>query len=153
MEDGDLLKEAFLFFDFDENFTEQDLSSRFHELAGKYHPDKGEYSSAEIFCRVIDYRQVLRQYLTGNKFKPSETDYQLYRRAKMMEREALEAYYLKTRGNKIWLDVQDNPPLKELRIELFRVIEIYDKITKEYPDSIWIPDIIMSMDKIAVWMK
>lgn len=153
MEDRDLLEEALQFFDLDEHFTEQKLNERFHELAVKYHPDKGEYSSTEIFCRIMEYRQVLKEYSQGKPQPSAENDYDLYRLAKKVEREALETYFEQTRGNTIWIDAKDNPPLRALRLELFRAIELYDRIIRIFPDSIWTQDSIASMEKISVWMR
>ena len=144
-----LIVEALEFFNLSENFSLEELNKRFHEMVKKYHPDSGEFSSPEVFFKIVEYRDILKPHSSEEK----EDDYSLYKKAKKAESAAILEYYKTTEGNKIFLNPEDNPALRKLRIELEKVVRMYDDLFRKFPDSIWIHDAKTSVGKISVWLK
>ena len=57
------LEDALLFFSLPRSFTKEDLKRRYRELALKYHPDRGEYTSDVLFVQLMNYYSYLDNYL------------------------------------------------------------------------------------------
>jgi hypothetical protein len=159
------LEEAILFFTLSKPFTKEDLKNRFRELANKYHPDKGEYTSDTLFVTLLHYKNILEQFLQKENqnivydnqpimHKSAQPDYPFYKEAKKMENEAILNYYrLRKNINIVELDDKKNKELLELREKLFIVKQKYEEFLSKYPESIWIQDVKDSLYNITVWWK
>ena len=155
---------ALLFFSLEPNFTREDLKKRYRELAKKYHPDMGEYTTDVLFVQLLSYNSLLEDYLQGlrqhgdNTVQPREsksnTEYTLYKESKSKERDAIHRYY-KSRENipVVELDEKKNKELIELREKLDAVRKEYIDFLKKFPNSIWIPDIQESLENMKLWWK
>lgn len=150
------LKEALEFFGFEKNFSFLDLQTRYRELAKKYHPDKGEFTSEILFIQLLEYKQVLEKYLLKNETivteaqrNKQESDYEIYKKAKRLENEAVLNYF-KARKNISGVEFQ-NPDLQVLLAELKKAKLLYDELIKKFPNSIWIRDAKDSIEGMKVW--
>lgn len=172
MEEEFLLKQALDFFGFHSNqFTSQQLRTKYRELALRYHPDAGEFSSEVLFQELVRARETLEQYLeTSNPTQegsahsqlssrqesntsPKNDDFSRYRSAKKRENDLILNYFGKTEGNPIFLSESDNPELRHLKVELRFVLAWYESILKDYPRTLFRSDIEKSIEKIRVWLK
>lgn len=144
--------------------TEELINKRFHELALKYHPDSGDYTTPEMFNRLILYRDILKKHaaqeihFTNSIDTQNENtildDFGLYKKAKKIENDAILKYFNATEGNRIYLDAKENPPLQELQESLKNTIVLYTRILEEFPESMWKRDIETSLKKIRnSWLK
>jgi len=144
--------EALDFFGLPGSFTKEQLNSQYHKLARQYHPDAGEYTTSAVFLKLVEYRDILSDFLNNRISEElKEDDYSLYKKAKNIENRSVIDYFKKTEGNRVFLKEEENRPLSELKSELKQAQEIYLKILQTYPDSIWREDIQASLKKIAVW--
>ena len=155
---------ALLFFSLEPNFTREDLKKRYRELAKKYHPDMGEYTTDILFVQLLSYNSLLEDYLQRERYHRSNTvqpresssnqEYSLYKESKSREREAVHRYY-KSRENIpiVELDEKKNKELLELREKLDIVKKEYLDFIKKYPGSIWIPDILESLENMKIWWR
>lgn len=154
------LKEALDFFHLEKNFSLPDLQSRYRELAKKYHPDKGEFTSEVLFIQLLEYKQILEKYLLENENKPigfenkKESDYEIYKKAKQIENDAILNYF-NSRKNipSVELDLEKNPELKILIEELKKAKALYEELIKKFPNSIWTRDAKDSIESMKVWWK
>ncbi|MCB1142863.1 MAG: molecular chaperone DnaJ [Leptospiraceae bacterium] len=160
-------EEALLFFSLDPQFSKEDMTSRFRDLANRYHPDKGEFTSDVMFVKLLHYKNILESHLGDIRIKTSgsnpgesrdtviqRNDYSLYREAKKLENEAIYRYYkLRKKHSTVELDENKNLELHKLREQLEIVRTKYEEFLIQYPDSIWVGDVKDSLDNISVWWK
>lgn len=162
------LEDALLFFSLSKTFTKEELKKRYRELALKYHPDRGEYTSDVLFVQLMNYYSYLDNYLNlyyseneiqSNDFvtqnqKVTKDEYKIYKEIKTRESEAILSYF-KSRKNlpSVELDPKKNPELNELRIKLDKIKKDYNDFIKQYPSSIWVADILDSIENLKVWWK
>lgn len=186
MEEEDLLELALGFFNLELPFTEEEFHTKYRELAKKYHPDAGEYTSSILFNELMRSKEILEQYLNrqteidshtqnpgmqkgmngnGNSQKTSKDEavgfekrpssdesYLIYKKAKEEENLAILDYFDKTKGNPVFLDPDDNPPLKKLISDLISPLSAYNTILREYPESIWVNDARDSIKRLGTWI-
>lgn len=169
MEQEDLLELALDFFGLEENFTEEQLRTRYRELAKKYHPDSSEFTSNILFNELNRCKTVLDDYLNFrthtkagsipypkaglNETKKKDLAYELYKAAKEIENRAILEYFEKTKGNPVFLDPKENPPLRDLAMALKIPMDNYKKILEEYPQSIWSKDAKDSLLRLVNWIR
>ncbi|MCB1156631.1 MAG: DnaJ domain-containing protein [Leptospiraceae bacterium] len=158
------MEEALSFFGLGKGFSENELKKKYRLLAKKYHPDRGEYTSDVLFLELIRYKNILDLYLQeeesenqpeeplAEKKKP-ESDFSLYREAKRIENDAIYRYFKKRDGEPVNLEKEKNPHLRELQKELTPAVELYKRLFKEFPSSIWCQDARDSLEKIAIWLR
>lgn len=161
------LEDALLFFSLPLSFEKADLKKRYRELALKYHPDRGEYTSDVLFVQLMQYHSFLESYLDKKdsqvipsevlspvSTKPNREEYNHYKDLKYRENEAI-LYYFNSRKNlkAVELDERKNKELAELKGKLEKIKQEYDDFTKTYPNSIWNQDIIDSIENLKVWFK
>ncbi len=154
------LQEALDFFHLKKNFSFLDLQSRYRELVKKYHPDRGEYTSTVLFIKLLEYKQILEKYLLENEneqfnFENTKaSDYELYKKAKQIENDAILSYFNSRKNISIVeLNLERNPELKILIEELKKSKTLYEELIKKFPNSIWIRDAKDSMESMKVWWK
>lgn len=166
MEEEDLLASALGFFGLEIHFSEEDFRHRYRELAKRYHPDSSEYSSPVLFNELTRSKTVLEKFLAEKEkaeisqkhsktpTPPTDPDpaYQLYKQAKDVENAAVLEYFEKTKGNPIYLNPEDNPPLRDLQKRLTLPLANYRKILNEYPRSIWANDAQDSTKRLENWL-
>lgn len=179
MEEEDLLELALVFFNLDKTFTEEEFHSKYRELAKKYHPDAGEYTSSILFNELLRSKEVLEEFLRrkstfsppisddgdeilnksnvskpekSTKPKPVDQSYNIYKKAKEEENLAILDYFDKTKGNPVFLNPEENPPLKKLISDLSSPISAYNTILNEYPESIWVNDARDSIKRLGTWI-
>ena len=164
------LEDALLFFSLSNTFTKDDLKRRYRELALKYHPDRGEYTSDVLFVQLMNYYSYLDNYLNiyYSESESQSTDsvlqnpnqkiikdeYKIYKEIKTRESESI-LFYFKSRKNlpSVELDPKQNPELTELRAKLDKIKKDYNEFIKLYPNSIWVADILDSIENLKVWWK
>jgi hypothetical protein len=161
------LEDALLFFSLPLSFEKEDLKKRYRELALKYHPDRGEYTSDVLFVQLMQYHSFLESYLDKKdsqeipsevlspvSTKPNREEYNHYKDLKYRENEAI-LYYFNSRKNlkAVELDERKNKELAELKGKLEKIKQEYEDFTKTYPNSIWNQDIIDSIENLKVWFK
>ena len=160
------LEDALLFFSLPVDFSSEDLKKRYRELALKYHPDRGEYTSDILFIQLMNYNSLLEEFLKTQNSQarnfPNESqnrnsgreEYTVYKDAKQRESDAILGYF-KSRKNltKVELDETKNRELLILREKLEKVKKEYEEYLKKYPSSIWIQDIYDSLENLKVWWK
>ena len=164
------LEDALLFFSLPRSFTKEDLKRRYRELALKYHPDRGEYTSDVLFVQLMNYYSYLDNYLniyySENENQSTDSvlqnpnqkiikdEYKIYKEIKTRESESI-LFYFKSRKNlpSVELDPKKNPELTELRAKLDKIKKDYNEFIKLYPNSIWVADILDSIDNLKVWWK
>ncbi len=167
MEEEDLLELALEFFNLKPDFTEEEFHSRYRELAKKFHPDSSEYTSTILFNELIRSKEILESYLKTNSVnhstegfnstpinptKKRDASYALYKKAKEEENIAILEYFEKTKGNPVFLNPEENPPLKKLIASLAIPLQAYNKILTEFPDSIWANDAKDSIKRLGAWL-
>ncbi|MCZ8239661.1 MAG: hypothetical protein O9346_08590 [Leptospiraceae bacterium] len=186
MEEEDLLELALGFFNLELPFTEEEFHAKYRELAKKYHPDAGEYTSSILFNELMRSKEILEQHLkrktelasktlkqelqtgmNGNlktkntssletenleRRPSSDISYMIYKKAKDEENIAILEYFDKTKGNPVFLDPDENPPLKKLISDLISPLSAYNTILKEYPESIWVNDARDSIKRLGTWI-
>lgn len=88
------------------------------------------------------------------QFSQSKKDeaYELYKIAKEIENEAILEYFEKTKGNPVFLEADQNPPLRRLLEKLERPLQNYKRIIRDFPRSIWVADAEDSIRRINVWL-
>lgn len=155
MEKELLLKEALAFFHLTEEHGLNDIHTRYHELAKKYHPDKGEFSSDVMFKELLKYRDVLIENEKTKVKKNNKKDpiFAIYRHAKQKESEALIRYFDEVKNLQVILDEKHNQYLRRLKADLTEPIQVYNEICKNHPDSIWFQDCLQSIERLKVWYK
>jgi hypothetical protein len=158
MEDDDVLTGALDFLGLSLPFSLEDLQLRYKELAKKFHPDKGEYTSPVLFQELNRSRLILENYLLGHESpspkSPTKDDsYDLYKKAKNIENSSIIKYYEVKEKNIVILEEHYNPYIQTLRKELEEAISIYKIIIEKYPNSIWVSDAKASWDKLKIWFK
>ncbi len=161
------LEDALLFFSLPISFEKEDLKKRYRELALKYHPDRGEYTSDVLFVQLMQYHSFLVSYLDKKEsqinssesqspvsIKPNREEYNQYKDLKYRENEAI-LYYFNSRKNlkSVELDEKKNKELAELKGKLEKIKHEYEDFTKTYPSSIWNQDIMDSIENLKVWFK
>jgi hypothetical protein len=164
------LEDALLFFSLPKAFTKEELKRRYRELALKYHPDRGEYTSDVLFVQLMNYYSYLENYLNlfysesfgvsndsvlhNSNQKITKDEYKIYKEIKTRESESI-LYYFKSRKNlpSVELDPKKNPELNELRVKLDKIKKDYNEFIKLYPNSIWVADILDSIENLKVWWK
>ena len=160
MEQEDLLILALDFFGLEESFTEAEFRERYLELAKKFHPDSSEFTSTVLFNELSRSKSILELHLNNRKTKtsphtlnqPKDQSYELYKKAKEIENRAILEYFEKTKGNPVYLDPEENPPLRDLIQKLEIPIRNYKIILEEYPQSIWAADSNDSLKRIRSWL-
>ncbi|MEM7181264.1 MAG: molecular chaperone DnaJ [Spirochaetota bacterium] len=150
--------QALQFFGFSKSYDSQQLKQRYRELALKYHPDRGEYTSEVLFLELVRYKTVLELFLEeGNATVSTEEEitdeYGIYKKAKKTENDAIYEYFHKRDGEPLVLDETINPELKKLRQKLQQAIHLYRDLLQRYPDSMWKADVKDSLEKMKVWWK
>lgn len=166
----DDIENALLFFSLSKPFSKDDLKKRYRELALKYHPDRGEYTTDVLFVQLMNYYSNLENYLDlhlseegspqfnsviqNSASNSTKDEYKIYKEIKSKESEAILAYF-KSRKNlpTVELDPKKNPELNELRTKLDKIKKDYHEFIKNYPQSIWVADIIDTMENLKVWWK
>jgi len=165
LEAEELLELALDFFGLPRNFTEEEFRNRYHELAKKYHPDVGEFTSTVLFNELQISKQILESYLQSRdvsnqksietpspeRKKSWDPAFELYKISKELENQSILDYYEKTKGNPIFLKEEENPPLRELRFRLQEPIRNYQTILERYPTSIWARDARDSIRRLRIW--
>jgi hypothetical protein len=155
MIDEEILSEALLFFRLEIPFTKDELKKKYRELAKKYHPDSGDYTTNVMFLELAKYKNVLDVYW-DNQPKTTETeqasdDYRIYKKAKTLENASIYRYFQARKGEKIDLKT-DSPELKELRKKLTEVILLYKTLLEKFSGSIWFQDAKESIEKLKIWL-
>ena len=151
------IDDAFQFFGLDLNVTEEVFKHRFHELALKYHPDKGEFNSEIVFLELMKHRNTLEKFFENRHeheqaFKKATNDYALYKEAKQLQNDSILKYF-KSRekfNNKTSPDADFEIQLKE---DLALARAKYQKLIQEHPTSLWIADSKDSIASIDIWLK
>ncbi len=149
--------DAFQFFGLEITTTEEIFKHRFHELALKYHPDKGEFNSEVVFLELMKHRQTLEKFFETRHeheeaFSKAENDYALYKEAKKIQNDSILKYFKSREKN----NNQTSPNADfeiQLKEELIRAKAKYIKLMQEHPTSLWIPDSKDSIQSIDVWLK
>ncbi len=156
------VNEAILFFQLEKDFQAEDLKKKFRELAFKYHPDRGEYTSNTLFTQLLEYKSILEEYLEHNEIPtPKEKeqssknlDYQIYKEAKKIENAAILAYFQsRKKALTMVLEKEKNPQLQELQIQLEKAKNLYNQLLEKFPDSIWTRDAVDSLESMKVWFR
>jgi hypothetical protein len=159
------LEDALLFFSLSPGYEKEDLKKRYRELALKYHPDRGEYTSDVLFVQLLQYYSFLDSYLdhkegfshppdSTSKPKSTQDGYSIYKELKTRENEAILHYFQSRKNLKaVELDPSKNKELIELKIKLERLKQEYEHFLKQYPTSIWNQDVLDSMETMKVWFK
>lgn len=149
--------DAFQFFGLEITTTEEIFKHRFHELALKYHPDKGEFNSEVVFLELMKHRQTLEKFFETRHeheeaFSKAENDYALYKEAKKIQNDSILKYFkLREKNNN---QTSPNADFEiQLKEELNRAKAKYMKLMQEHPNSLWIPDSKDSIQSIDVWLK
>lgn len=151
------IEDAFQFFGLDRSATEEIFNRRFHELAFKYHPDRGEFNSNIIFLELMKHRQTLGNFFENRNnhieaFKKLADDFTLYKQAKQLENDAIIKYF-KSR-EKFNNQTAPNADFEiQLREELKTAKTKYLELIREYQNSVWIRDAKDSIQSIDVWLK
>ncbi|WCL50939.1 J domain-containing protein [Leptospira sp. GIMC2001] len=174
MEEEDLLVSSLDFFGLNPDFTEDEFREKFRDLAKKFHPDTGEYTSSILFNELTRSKSVLESYLANrsniqdeisinksqpiqeaqvSKAKKIDPSYEIYKLAKEKENLAIIEYFDQTKGNNIFLSAEENPPLRELIRKLHFPITSYQRILDIYPESIWASDASDSLKRLSKWTK
>lgn len=164
-----LFREALEFFGLGSDFDSDDLKKRYHALALKYHPDRGEYTSDVLFVQLLHYKSVLEEILLERMntvvedFPPkkktdrtssekSRSDYEIYKTAKKIENDAILQYFHSRKNNlQMELSIEKNPELKILLTNLEKAKALYELLLKDHPSSIWIRDAKDSLESMKVW--
>lgn len=149
--------DAFQFFGLEITTTEEIFKHRFHELALKYHPDKGEFNSEVVFLELMKHRQTLEKFFETRHeheegFNKATNDYALYKEAKKIQNDSILKYFKSREKN----NNQTSPNADfeiQLKEELTRAKAKYIKLMQEHPTSLWIPDSKDSIQSIDVWLK
>jgi hypothetical protein len=151
--------DAFQFFGLELTTTEEIFKHRFHELALKYHPDKGEFNSEVIFLELMKHRNTLEKFFENRHeheevFKKTSpnNDYSLYKEAKQLQNDSILKYF-KSRekyNNQTTPNADFELQLKE---ELNLAKAKYTKLIQEHPNSLWVRDSKDSILSIDVWLK
>ncbi|MBK7056229.1 MAG: hypothetical protein IPH52_14505 [Leptospiraceae bacterium] len=149
--------DAFQFFGLEITTTEEIFKHRFHELALKYHPDKGEFNSEVVFLELMKHRQTLEKFFETRHeheeaFSKATNDYALYKEAKKIQNDSILKYFKSREKN----NNQTSPNADfeiQLKEELIRAKAKYIKLMQEHPTSLWIPDSKDSIQSIDVWLK
>ncbi|MCB1180386.1 MAG: DnaJ domain-containing protein [Leptospiraceae bacterium] len=155
------VQEALVFFGLGEGFSSEDLKKKYHELALKYHPDRGEYTSETMFIRLMEYKSILENYLETNysikqseKEVKKESDFGIYKTAKKIENDSILQYFKSRKKALIMeLSIEKNPELKVLLENLVKARDLYLTLLEKYPDSIWARDTKDSLEGLKVWLK
>jgi curved DNA-binding protein CbpA len=158
------LEDALLFFSLSITFEKEDLKKRYRELALKYHPDRGEYTSDVLFVQLMQYHSYLESYLNKKEYsqefsstvspKPNREEYNLYKDLKYRENEAVLHYFNSRKNLKVVeLDERKNKELAELKGKLEKIKQEYEDFIRTYPHSIWNQDIIDCIENLKVWFK
>ena len=158
------LEDALLFFSLSITFEKEDLKKRYRELALKYHPDRGEYTSDVLFVQLMHYHSYLESYLNKKEHshefsstvspKPNREEYNLYKDLKYRENEAVLHYFNSRKNLKVVeLDERKNKELAELKGKLEKIKQEYEDFIRTYPHSIWNQDIIDCIENLKVWFK
>ena len=151
--------DAFQFFGLDRSITEETFKHRFHELALKYHPDKGEFNSNVIFLELMKHRHTLENFFENRqsheevfkKVSPTN-DYTLYKEAKQIQNDSILKYF-KSR-EKFNNQTSPNADFEiQLREELKIAKSKYLELIREFPKSLWIRDSTDSIQSIDIWLK
>ncbi|MDX1958892.1 MAG: hypothetical protein SFU98_09980 [Leptospiraceae bacterium] len=154
------LKKALMFFQLEESYTFEELTKKFRELAFKYHPDRGEFTSETMFQELMNYKSILEENLLNPiqkeiKSKPrkkTDQSYEIYSKAKKLENETILGYFkARKKMPLVVLSQSDNPDLIELRKKLELCKLLYEKLIKEFPNSIWKMDAQDSLSNLSVW--
>jgi DnaJ-class molecular chaperone len=167
MEQEDLLTSALSFFGLEPGASREQVQSRYRELAKKYHPDSGEFTSDVLFLELSRSYQILSEYSAAepNRFSHSNSSqrgsgkgkkdpsYEIYKTCKEKENKAILRYFEKTKGNTVHLNPEENPPLRALQEDLDPVCRGYRTIISEYPESIWVADAKASIKRLGVWIR
>lgn len=158
-----LLDEAKAFFGISEPFDLAEVKELYHKLAKKFHPDTGEYTSDILFLELNRHYEVLKNHLSdhhelneihsgqGNHSK--DKVFQLYKENKQKETEVILEYYESRTNLPIQLSDSENQDLVKLRKALEPIVITYLKILENNPESIWIPDIKDSIQRLKVWYE
>jgi hypothetical protein len=160
LEQEDLLILALDFFGLEKSFTEAEFRERYLELAKKFHPDSSEFTSTVLFNELSRSKSILETYLANRKTKnssqatnqPKDQSYELYKKAKEIENRAILEYFEKTKGNPVYLNPEENPPLRDLIQKLEMPIRNYKIILEQFPQSIWAADSSDSLKRIRSWL-
>jgi curved DNA-binding protein CbpA len=156
--------DALLFFSLPVTFEKEDLKKRYRELALKYHPDRGEYTSDVLFVQLMQYHSFLESYLNKKEYsqeiqstvspKPNREEYNHYKDLKYRENEAVLHYFNSRKNLKaVELDERKNKELAELKGKLEKIKQEYEDFIRTYPTSIWNQDIIDCIENLKVWFK
>ncbi len=158
-----LLDEAKAFFGITEPFDLADVKELYHKLAKKYHPDTGEYTSDILFLELKRHYEVLKNHLSfpsekkefqsEHAIRQKDKVFLLYKENKQRETEAILEYYESRSNLPIQLSDTENLDLTKLRKALEPVVATYLKILEHNPESIWIPDIKDSVQRLKVWYE
>lgn len=151
--------DAFQFFGLELTATEEIFKHRFHELALKYHPDKGEFNSEVIFLELMRHRHTLEKFFENRheheevfKKTSANTDYSLYKEAKQLQNDSILRYF-KSREK---YNNQTTPSADfelQLKEELNLAKAKYIKLIQDHPNSLWVRDSKDSILSIDVWLK
>lgn len=149
--------DAFQFFGLEVTVSEEVFKHRFHELALKYHPDKGEFNSEVVFLELMKHRHILEKFFLNRHeheqaFKKTTNDYALYKEAKQLQNDSILKYF-KSREK---FNNQTSPDADfeiQLREELTIAKAKYLKLIEDHPTSLWIADARDSIASIDVWLK
>jgi hypothetical protein len=158
------LEDALLFFSLPVTYEKEDLKKRYRELALKYHPDRGEYTSNVLFVQLMQYHSFLESYLNKKEHsqeilptvspKTNREEYNHYKDLKYRENEAVLHYFNSRKNLKaVELDERKNKELAELKGKLEKIKQEYEDFIRTYPNSIWNQDIIDCIDNLKVWFK
>jgi hypothetical protein len=154
------LEEALAFFGLSREFTDEELKKTYHNLALKYHPDRGEYTSDVLFVQLLQYKSILEQYSLEDKDTAphespdtkTQSDFQIYKKAKKIENDAILQYFQSTKHNlRMELSIERNPKLAILLTQLEKAKLLYEQLLKDYPQSIWARDTKDSLESMKVW--
>lgn len=148
------LKTALSFFGFESEFTSDDLKKKYHELAKKYHPDGGEFETEVLFIELVKHKTILENHLLSKPVKETnyQNEYELYKEAKKLENTAILKYFEERKKNHN-LSHPDFEYEISLKKELKTARDLYLKLLKEFPQSIWKKDTLDSVASIDNWLK